>query len=322
MKNSLLIGALASALAVWAGCSGEHGKNILAPTSGQTLTVVPPPTASGSQAQAQSMIGTWTSTAPMSTRAITPPPIFSSCGNFQWSISSQSATEIAGRVSAVCAGGLNIEGTIIAQLGGATLPLVFSGTVTLGPRACSFSLNGVGVQLASNRFRIEYSGTTCLGPAQGSEILTLTSEAEAAPAPEPTPEPTPEPEPEPAPTPAPAPYHVAPGPLSIDRAKQVVFATSNEFPHLTAVMSSEHEAVAAADELLGRTIWHLQLAGFQAARQRNPSGAISSDKVSIVVDGRWHVYDIYSLGVAGRATRVQWIEVPLPNPVGDGGIPD
>jgi hypothetical protein len=87
-------------------------------------------------------------------------------------------------------------------------------------------------------------------------------------------------------------------------------------------MGSEHEAVAAADELLGRTIWHLQLAGFQAARQRNPSAAISSDKVSIVINDRWHVYDIFSLGVAGRATRVQWIEVPLPNPVATEGIPD
>jgi hypothetical protein len=115
---------------------------------------------------------------------------------------------------------------------------------------------------------------------------------------------------------------VEPGPVSVDRAKQVVFATFEEFLHLSAVTRSEREAVAAADELLSRTIWHLQLAGFHAARQRNPSGAISSDKVSISFNGRWRVYDIFSLGVAGRATRVVWIEVPLPNPVADEGIPD
>jgi hypothetical protein len=140
--------------------------------------------------------------------------------------------------------------------------------------------------------------------------------------PEPAPTPTPDPEPEPIPAPPQSVFHVGPGPLSVDRAKEVVSGTSNEFPHLTAVMDSERAAAAAADELLGRTIWHLQLAGFQAARQRNPSGAISSDKVSIVIDGRWRVYDIFSLGTAGRATRLQWLEVPLPNPVGSDGIPD
>lgn len=116
--------------------------------------------------------------------------------------------------------------------------------------------------------------------------------------------------------------HVGPGPLSEARASQVVQATAREFPGLVAVFGSEGEAVGAADVLLRRTIWHLQLAGFNAARQKNPSGAISSDKVSIFIDGAWHCYDIYSLGVAGRATTVHFLEVPLPNPVADGGIPD
>ena len=157
-----------------------------------------------------------------------------------------------------------------------------------------------------------------------SSMATLDPDPAPGLDPEPAPDPEPEPEPEPTPTPAPAPspHHVEPGPIDHDRAKQVVFATSHEFPHLVAAMGSEHEAVAAADELLGRTIWHLQLAGFQAARQRNPSAAISSDKVSIVINGRWRVYDVFSLGVAGRATRVHWIEVPLPNPVANDGIPD
>jgi hypothetical protein len=100
-----------------------------------------------------------------------------------------------------------------------------------------------------------------------------------------------------------------------------VFATAREFSNLTAVFGSEGEAVGAADQLLRRTIWHLQLAGFNAARQKNPSGAISSDKVSIFIDGGWHCYDIFSLGSAGRATTVQFIEVPLPNPVQDK-VPD
>jgi hypothetical protein len=115
--------------------------------------------------------------------------------------------------------------------------------------------------------------------------------------------------------------HVPPGPLSASRAEAVVFGTFDEFPGLHAVFNSDGEAEGAAEELLLRTIWHLQLAGFQAGRQRNPSGVISKDKLTINIGG-WHVYDVYSLGFAGRATTVQFLEVPLPSHVPDGGIPD
>ena len=106
-------------------------------------------------------------------------------------------------------------------------------------------------------------------------------------------------------------------------AEQIVYGCGSEFPSLLAVFPTEGQAIAAAEELLRRTIWHFQLAGFQAARQRNPSGLISNDKMSLFIDGAWHVYDLYSLGVAGVATRITGInEVPLPNPVPDTGIPD
>jgi hypothetical protein len=129
--------------------------------------------------------------------------------------------------------------------------------------------------------------------------------------------------------PAPAPTgggnnggHIPPGPASTSRASQVVFGTASEFPHLTRVFGSDSQALGAAEELLRRTIFHLHLAGFDAGRQRNPSGAISNDKLTIHIGGSWHVYDIFSLGYAGRATTVQFFEVPAPNHIPDGGIPD
>jgi hypothetical protein len=128
--------------------------------------------------------------------------------------------------------------------------------------------------------------------------------------------------PSPEPGPANTGGHIPPGPATAARASQVVFGTAAEFPHLTAVFRSDSQALSAAEELLRRTIWHLHLAGFDAGRQRNPSGAISNDKITIFVSGGWHVYDIYSLGYAGRATTVQFFEVPAPNHVPDGGIPD
>lgn len=123
-------------------------------------------------------------------------------------------------------------------------------------------------------------------------------------------------------TPPPSGNHVPGGPLTAQRASDIVYATAKEFPQYTAVFGTEGEAVAAAEQLLLRTIWHLQLGGFQAGRQQNPSGAISCDKLTIVIDGAWHAYDIYSLGYGGRATTVQFLEVWPANPVPSGGIPD
>jgi hypothetical protein len=305
MKNAILLSALAATFAASTACSGEHQRNVLGPTD---VVAIAPATSAGSQTQDQSMIGTWVSVEHYSTNAITALPPLSSCANFRWTITSQTATQASGNLSAQCPGDLAVVGTITGQLGGATIPLIWSGSASRAGESCSFTLNGVGHALGNDMFRIDYTGTSCLGPIRGSETLRLGSSTSSTPTP-------------PA-TPSPSSWHVGPGPLSIERAQQVVLATSKEFPHLTAVFPSEQQAVAAADQLLARTVWHLQLAGFQAARQRNPSGLISSDKLSIFLGGAWHVYDIYSLGVAGRASKVQWIEVPLPNPVANPGIPD
>lgn len=134
--------------------------------------------------------------------------------------------------------------------------------------------------------------------------------------------------PAPSPTPTPSPNgqngHIAAGGSTEARAKSVVFGTYSEFPSLHAVFGSEGEAVGAADQLLRRTLWHLGLAGFEAAGQKNPSGAISSDKICIKIAGQWRLFDIYSLGTPGRATTIQWFEIaanganPTPRPV----IPD
>ena len=70
-------------------------------------------------------------------------------------------------------------------------------------------------------------------------------------------------------------------------------------------------------------IWHLQLAGFQAGRQRNPSGALSNDKLTVFADGAWHAYDVFNdLGAPGVPMKVQFWEVTPANYFADSGIPD
>lgn len=115
--------------------------------------------------------------------------------------------------------------------------------------------------------------------------------------------------------------HVTGSALDVARAEKIVYATGSEFSCLLAVFPTEDQAVTAAEQLLRRMIWHLRLAGFQANRQRNPSGLISNDKLTINIGG-WHVYDIMTLGYAGVAGRVTFNEVPLPDPVPDSGVPD
>lgn len=139
-----------------------------------------------------------------------------------------------------------------------------------------------------------------------------------------TPEAPPTPPPAPGPTPGPGSpgKHVPPGKLTVDAASRVVFATADEFPGLLAEFKTTEQAEAASEQLMLRTIWHLKLYGFQAARQRNPSGAISKDKLNIYIDGGWRNYDICSMGVAGRSGRVQFIYIGGENPVPDQGIPD
>ena len=89
------------------------------------------------------------------------------------------------------------------------------------------------------------------------------------------------------------------------RAEQVVNATASEFAGLTAARGSEAEAQAAATELLRRVIWHLRHAGFDAGRQKNPSGAISGDKLTMFADGAWHAVDIFfDYGTPGIPVKV------------------
>ena len=112
-------------------------------------------------------------------------------------------------------------------------------------------------------------------------------------------------------------------PLSEEYAEEIINGCGDEFPHTLAVYGSEAEAEAAAEELLLRIIWHLKLAGFDAAQQRNPSGAISKDKLNIFIRQTWRTYDIFALGLAGVPNRISGLGRVFPeNPIPTDGIAD
>jgi hypothetical protein len=256
-----------------------------------------------------SLLGTWSSQSVAD--------VASGCSNFQWKITAQSDNSLSGEFSATCANGISGSGVASGRIEGSDVPYTVSGTANIANVAsCPFTLSGTAHVVSSDEIRVPYSGTTCLGPVSGEETLRRPTPP-AAPAPPP---PAP---PEPPPPPPSNPYHVAPGPLTAERAEVVVRATGNEFPGLTAPRSSEAEGVAAAEELLRRMIWHLHLAGYDAGRQRNPSGAISNDKLTIFINGSWHAYDCFrNLGGPGIPADVIFLEVFPAGHVDDGGIPD
>jgi hypothetical protein len=174
-KIRFVISGMAVVAALSAGCAFEQHSDVLAPSL---------PSGGSS---APSYIGTWISQA-------TDLPSFASCSVLEWEITAQSSNSLSGTFSATCSGVL-VEGRASGQLNGKSVPLSVAGTASLpGNPSCSFSLSGTGT-IDGNTLTIPYSGTTCLGPVRGTEVLQ-----KRTPPPPPAPPPPPPPA---APVPSP-----------------------------------------------------------------------------------------------------------------------
>jgi hypothetical protein len=151
MKKLISLCALAAGVAAGA-CVGYESRTT-APTAG----------AAGGAIAA--LVGTWHSA---STSII---PSASSCTNFSWTPSQQSATAATGAFSATCAGDLKVSGTASGTLSGTTITWTAQ-AVASTPQisSCAVTLNGTA-ELGVNSVRVPYAGTTCLGPVSGVEVL-------------------------------------------------------------------------------------------------------------------------------------------------------
>jgi len=123
--------------------------------------------ASPSELAAVLTAGNWSSAA------MAPPASLDvkSCGNLEWKITTMTPTSASGTFKAACGGGLTLEGSAEGKLNGLGADLGASGTVGGAGMACTFSLTGTAVPASLDSIRITYSGTTCLGPVSGSEII-------------------------------------------------------------------------------------------------------------------------------------------------------
>ena len=151
MKNYAFAIVVAVALAA-AGCVGfEHKSTVTGPSNG-TATI-------------NALMGTWASAS----SGVIPSP--STCVDFKWNPTEQTATSAKGSFSATCAGGLKVAGTASGTLSGSTITWSANGTATeAGSPSCAITLTGTA-ELGTNSIRIPYTGNTCVGPVSGVEIL-------------------------------------------------------------------------------------------------------------------------------------------------------
>ena len=205
MKRPVSFFATLAVAALTTACGFEHSTNVLVPTSVDTSKGTPSagnggnggtgnPPGTGTTTSTPSLVGTWASSSAAPTL-----PNPSTCGNFQYQITSQTSSSIAGTFTGTCGGGLGISGNASGQVNGTAVSITVSGTASMpGIPSCPFTLSGNGtIEDNGNTLRVPFSGETCLGPVSGTEVLRRPQPA--APAPQPTPAPTPTPTPTPAP---------------------------------------------------------------------------------------------------------------------------
>src|SRR4029453_18157062 len=120
-KSPSLYIALPLAAILSSACGFERQSSVLAPTPASTDSGGgggTPPTSG------PNLLGTW---APLNRTG----PSASSCGNFQWTVTSQTETTLAGNFFIECAGNITITGSARGQLNGNSVPMTATGTANI-----------------------------------------------------------------------------------------------------------------------------------------------------------------------------------------------
>ena len=169
MKNVCLLSLLlASTLA--AGCGFENRLTAPTPVS-ETGGVTGSGSTSGNTSSnsttspASAFAGAWGS----STIAGLP---LGNCSDVKWLINAQTASSLAGTVTATCASGVNVTANLTGTMQSENvINLVAIGTLTAMNLPCQFSLNGTGTRQPGDTMKVDYTGSYCFGTVSGTETL-------------------------------------------------------------------------------------------------------------------------------------------------------
>jgi hypothetical protein len=161
MRRTLVLVAMFAAAAANAAC-GDLLSNLLNKTnpSATTTTTSAQTSLEGSWATAQSSPGASGS-------------FNDACVDFKWTVTEFSGSAGAGTFSATCMGNVKVVGSARAELTSSTTAnwtATATGTAPASP-SCGVSLSGTATLEATNQIKIPYSGTSCIGPLSGTEVI-------------------------------------------------------------------------------------------------------------------------------------------------------
>lgn len=107
--------------------------------------------------------GSWGSVAASTAEAV--------CTDFSWKVTDVTASGVAGTWTARCFKTIPVSGNASASLVNGEMRWTATGTGTAtGAATCAVALTG-SARLENGQITIPYTGTTCLGPVAGTEIL-------------------------------------------------------------------------------------------------------------------------------------------------------
>jgi hypothetical protein len=148
MKKSFFAIVLAGSTVVASCTSLEHKSSLTEPSA----------------AGNNSLLGNWTSST------LIPTP--STCTDFKWNVTEQTASSAKGSFSASCPGDLKFTGTAEGSLKTPTQIEWSAKANAAGPGlpSCAMALTGTA-SMGTDSIIIPYGGDTCLGKVQGIETL-------------------------------------------------------------------------------------------------------------------------------------------------------
>jgi hypothetical protein len=172
MKNfSLMSLLLASTLAT--GCALEQTSKLFSPTSpsgnsgaaGSTSTGGSSSTGTSTTTPASAFSGAWGSSS------IAGLPL-GNCADVKWLITAQTASSVAGTVTANCASGVKVAANLTGTLkSDDVIDLDATGTLTAMGLPCPFNLKGTGTRQTGDTMKVDYNGSYCVGTVNGTETL-------------------------------------------------------------------------------------------------------------------------------------------------------
>ena len=117
------------------------------------------------------LLGTWSIRA--ATESGSGLPSAGSCTELEFTFTEQDGAVASGTFRATCAGGVELTGTASGTYVDGLMTVTASGTASALGVQCPFTLSGTA-RVTNDQIEIDYSGTSCLGPASGSEVLART----------------------------------------------------------------------------------------------------------------------------------------------------